>query len=243
MEYDRAQLTVTMLNVGQGQCVYAESKGATALYDCGGDGDPAGVAASYLRSIGRFSLDILVLSHYDRDHAGGVPELLQTVPVDTLYLPETADEGGLQAEILAAADNMGTQVYFVTSDLQLSFGASVLALYAPMVAEDGNNGSISAHWQQEDFDVLLTGDMDQETENALLAAHGLSGIEVLAAGHHGSATSTGEKLLKTVTPEIVLISVGENSYGHPTEETLLRLRNCGAAVYRTDQCGNITVRR
>src|SRR5699024_9607489 len=87
VEYDRAQLTVTMLNVGQGQCVYAESKGATALYDCGGDGDPAGVAASYLRSIGRFSLDILVLSHYDRDHAGGVPELLQTVPVDTLYLP------------------------------------------------------------------------------------------------------------------------------------------------------------
>lgn len=244
VEYDRAQLTVTMLDVGQGQCVYAESKGVTALYDCGGEDAPAVTAASYLRSIGRFSLDILILSHYDKDHAGGVPELLETVPVDCLYLPEPADEGGLQAEILAAAEKAGTAVSFVTTDLTISFGGSVLSIYAPVRAEEGNNGSVSVHWRSGDFDVLLTGDMDADAETDLLSAHGLSGIEVLAAGHHGSASSTGQKFLDAVTPEIVLISVGrDNSYGHPAEETLLRLEESGAAVYRTDLCGNITVRR
>lgn len=243
-EYDRAQLTVTMLDVGQGQCVYAESKGVTALYDCGGEDDPATAAASYLRSIGRFSLDILILSHYDKDHAGGVVELLKTVPVETIYLPETADEGGLQTEILAAAEAAGAQTRFVTADCSMTFGAAALTIYAPVRAEDGNNGSVAVHWRSGDFDVLLTGDMDQDTEEALLKAHSLSGIEVLAAGHHGSASSTGQTLLDAVTPEIVLISVGrDNSYGHPAEETLLRLQTCGAAVYRTDQCGNITVRR
>lgn len=244
VEYDRAQLTVTMLDVGQGQCVYAESKGTTALYDCGGEDDPAVRAASYLRSIGRFSLDILVLSHYDKDHAGGVPELLETVPVDRIYLPEPSDEGGLQAEILEAAERSGTEVSFVTTDLTLAFGSAALSVYAPVRAEDGNNGSVSVHWRSGEFDVLLTGDMDQETEAVLLENHPLSGIEVIAAGHHGSASSTGQTFLDTVTPEIVLISVGrDNSYGHPAEETLLRLEGCGAAVYRTDQCGNITVRR
>ena len=62
------------------------------------------------------------------------------------------------------------------------------------------------------------------------------------AGHHGSANSTGETLLEALQPETVLISVGKNSYGHPTEEVLDRITEAGAQIYRTDQCGTITIK-
>ena len=75
-EYDRARISVTMLDVGQGQCVYVESAGVSAMYDCGGEGDPATTAALFLQNLGRPGLDILVLSHYDEDHAGGAAALL-----------------------------------------------------------------------------------------------------------------------------------------------------------------------
>lgn len=244
LEYDRAQLSITMLDVGQGQCIYAESKGISALYDCGGEDRPAARAISLLQSSGRFRLHALVVSHYDTDHAGGVPELLRTIKVDTLYLPSTDDEGNMQELILEAAAETDTQVWWVDQDLTLSFGAATLSIYAPVSSEDGNNGSLSAHWRSGPFDVLATGDMDADAESALMKRQGLSGIEVLVSGHHGAATSTGEKLLEQLTPEIVLISVGaENSYGHPAAQTLRRLLEISADVYRTDQCGNITIRR
>lgn len=85
--------------------------------------------------------------------------------------------------------------------------------------------------------------MDLKAEHRLLETHALPDIEVLVAGHHGSKYATGEELLTALRPETVLISVGENSYGHPTQETLDRIAAIGAAVYRTDQVGNISVSR
>ena len=233
-----------MLDVGQGQCIYVESKGISAMYDCGGEDQPAARAVSFLHAAGRFRLHALLVSHYDSDHAGGIPELLRSVKVDTIYLPATADDGSMQAQILAAAEESGTQVYFVEQDLTMTFGAAMLSVYAPVFAVSENNGSLSAHWRYGQFDVLMTGDMDADAEQVLLDRQGLSAVEVLVAGHHGAATSTGDTLLEQLTPELVLISVGaENSYGHPASETLERLRQSGASVYRTDQCGNITIRR
>ena len=92
-----------------------------------------------------------------------------------------------------------------------------------------------------DFDTLITGDMDSKTERALLDAYPLPDIEVLLVGHHGSRYSTSAELLETVTPEVGVVSVGSNSYGHPTEEALLRLTDAGMTVYRTDMQGNILI--
>lgn len=243
-EYDRADLSVTMLDVGQGQCVLVTSRGCSALYDCGGEGDPAQTAAQFLQGMGRRTLDFLAVSHYDEDHAGGVPQLLRSVAVKTLYLPPEPDERGMQAEILRAAEERGCSVCYVTEDLAVSFGSASAMLYAPVAPGAGNDASVAAHWRCGEFDVLLTGDMDASAEKKLIYRHGLSDIEVLVAGHHGAETSTGTAALNLTEPEIVLISVGDgNSYGHPAAGTLQRLKACGAAVYRTDQCGTITVRR
>lgn len=243
-EYDRADISVTMLNVGQGQCVYVESNGNTGLYDCGGSVGNAGeTAARYLESLGRDGLDFLAVSHYDEDHAGGIVQLLARISVNQIFLPAQPDEKGMQASILEAAARAETKVLFVDSDLELRFGAGTLRLYAPVSRESSNEASIAAHWKVDTFDILLTGDMNARAEEQLLRTHELRDIELLVAGHHGSASSSSAVLLKMTAPEIVLISVGNNGYGHPSDEALARINAVGACVYRTDQCGNITVRR
>lgn len=241
-EYDRAALSVTLLDVGQGQCVYLESKGHGAMYDCGGRGDAALQAALLLESRGK--LDFLAVSHYDEDHAGGVAVLLRTVPVDTIFLPATADARGVQTGILEAAEATGCRVVFVQEDLSVALGAAEARLFAPMEAVADNAGSMAAHIRAGDFDVLLTGDLSAAAETRLLMRQEIPDLEVLVAGHHGAAGSTGAALLRHLKPEVALISVGaDNPFGHPSPETLSRLEKSGAAVYRTDQCGTITVRR
>ena len=88
-------------------------------------------------------------------------------------------------------------------------------------------------------DFLITGDMDRATEKKLIERYDLPDIEGLAAGHHGSKDSTSAELLRALTPELAVISVGSNSYGHPAEDTLRRLARAGCAIYRTDRHGNV----
>ena len=92
-----------------------------------------------------------------------------------------------------------------------------------------------------EFDTLITGDMDSRTERVLVSSYPLPDIEVLLVGHHGSRYSTSEELLGAVMPEVGVVSVGSNSYGHPTRDALLRLTDADVTVYRTDLQGNIYI--
>ena len=95
----------------------------------------------------------------------------------------------------------------------------------------------------EEYDILITGDMDAQSEQLLAIRHALHDIEVLVAGHHGAKTSTGRALLQTISPEIVIISVGENAYGHPAPEVLERIDAAGALLLRKDETGDIVISR
>ena len=134
----------------------------------------------------------------------------------------------------------GAGVFFVTEDIDLPGGVTV---FAPVSRGSDNRAGLSVLFSAGGLDALVTGDMDADLEARLLALHSLPDLEVLVAGHHGSKYSTGEALLAATAPEVVLISVGENHYGHPAGETLRRIADAGAEAFRTDQCGNITVRR
>ncbi len=93
------------------------------------------------------------------------------------------------------------------------------------------------------LDLLVTGDMSGDVEGMLVEHAGLRDVELLVAGHHGSASSTSQALLNALQPETAILSVGrDNAYGHPAPETLERLERAGAEIYRTDRDGTVTVR-
>lgn len=237
-------LSVTMLDVGQGQCILLCSGGCTALIDCGGSQGNAGdIAADYLQGLGISRLDLLILTHCHSDHANGVPELLARMDVQNLILPTLArDESAYRGEILELAAQSGTAVTLLEDNRALSFGESTLTLYAPLSDGGANEEGLFVLASRGDFDLLITGDANSFVESLLLKYDPLTDIEVLIAGHHGSASSTSELLLDALTPETCLIPVGYNTYGHPAAETLAHLAGRGIDIYRTDLMGNITIR-
>ena len=182
------------------------------------------------------------MTHYDADHIGGAAQFLERVGVDRLVLPDLPEESALMTELLRSAEEKQIETDYITEKTVYSFGSGSLTLFPPP-DRDADNASLSALMSDGEYDILITGDLDSDGEAALLAQYDLPDLEVLVAGHHGSKYSTSARLLRQTTPEMVLISVGENSYGHPTQEVLNRIAAIGAAVLRTDESGDITITR
>lgn len=238
----RSDLDALVLDVGQGQSVVLASGGAFALVDCGSANswkDPGETAARQLASMGCKRLDYLLLTHYDKDHVSGVTGLLERLEVDTLLVPEGEDDVGLQGAVLSAAEDCGVTVRFVTAAERLTLGMGELTVFPPLGDGGDNERGLSVLASAGKNDFLITGDMDSATEARLLEAYDLPDIEALIAGHHGSKYASSQALLETLGPETACISVGSNSYGHPAEETLLRLARQGCGIYRTDLHGTI----
>ena len=238
-------VSFTALDVGQGQCLLFQSGDSTAAVDCGGSyGDEAGeTLARALLSGGQNRLHYLILTHYDLDHTGGVRQLLYRIRVDCLLMPDIDPDSEERQELEQLAAACGTAVRYVTEDLSMDFGAGTLQVFAPVSREGGNESSLSILGSFDGYDILVTGDMTMSAEERLLERHDLPDLELFVAGHHGSRYSTGADLLAALTPELVVISVGDNSYGHPDPAVLERIAAAGAEVLRTDQNGAITVRR
>ena len=159
----------------------------------------------------------------------------------SLYLPDIEDEYGVRERLLRLAEENGIEVVYVRRTVECPLGGAVLSLYPPVGEGDLNEQGLTALCSAGDFDVLITGDMAGSTERKLVGQYDLPDIEVLVVGHHGSRYSSSQELLQAVRPETAIISVGDNSYGHPTQEAMDRLSQAGAEIYRTDRQGNILV--
>ena len=232
---------VTVLDVGQGQSILLQSQGSTFLVDCGGDRgeEAADIAADHLLIQGITRLDGLILTHYDRDHAGGVPFLAERIEIEGVYLPMTEDTDGCLQGVL---DAVPEQIP-IDSELTISFGDAQIQIFPAKDAGSGNDSCASVLFQRGKCDTLITGDLSAAAERQLLADYTLPDLELLIVGHHGSKYSTCEELLTATAPDAAVISVGaDNGYGHPTREVLDRLEAAGCAIYRTDLHGTIIYR-
>ena len=244
-DYQYGVLTALTLDVGQGESVILTSGGETALVDCGSSNsykDPGGLAADTLHSMGVRELSAVVVTHYHADHTNGLYEVLRRIPVQTIYLPDIEDEYGVRERLVSLAEEKGAQVTYVTKETADTLGDTVLTIYPPVQSGgDLNELGLTALASTGDFDLLITGDMSGSTEKKLVETYALPDIEVLVVSHHGSRYSSNIRFLKSVTPEAAVISVGDNNYGHPSEETLQRLLAVGADIWRTDQQGTIRI--
>ncbi len=234
---------MTVLDVGQGQAILLQSQGKTFLVDCGADNceDAADITADTLLSQGIRQLDGIFVTHYDKDHAGGLEYLLSRVKAENLFLPYALDENGVGNTLTKLCDG---QVHMIMEDMEIRYGDVAITVFAPVSYNSGNESSMCILFQTKNCDILITGDSGKTVETMLLQHHTLPKLEVLVAGHHGSKNSTSQELLEATQPEYVFISASQdNPYGHPAEELLTRLKAFGCVIYRTDQNGTIHFRR
>ena len=230
----------TAVDVGQGQCLILQNEGKYYMVDCGGDtGDKAADKASQLLlSQGVFRLDGLIITHYDADHAGGVSQLLSRIPTNKIYMPITDGDNRLRDEL---TQKYSDKIQWVESQTQLN--EVDITIYPSVNREDANESSLCILFQPADCDILITGDRSFEGETELMNQVELPDLEIIVAGHHGSRTSTSWDLLNETRPDIAVISVGaDNRYGHPTWDTLERLKLFGCGIYRTDLEGTLIFR-
>ncbi len=232
---------MTMLDVGQGQCILLQSGDRTYMVDCGGDyaEGTADVACETLLSMGISRLDGLILTHFDRDHTCGAQYLLSRIQVDILMLPEEAEHAF--GEFLAEETRQSAIV--VSQDISFTWNDASLTVFAANGGDYGNEMSLCVLFQSKNCDILITGDRPVETELALLFHRQIPELDYLVAGHHGAQTSTGDALLRYLKPKTVLISCGKNNRnGHPSAALLARLKEHGCKILRTDLQGTITIR-
>lgn len=233
---------VTVLDVGQGQAVLFQTTKGTFLVDCGGDNanTAADTVAAELLSQGITQLDGVILTHYDKDHAGGILPLLSRIPAKKLYLPNMEDSGNICKML---QEEYKDSSILIKENTEISLGAHKIYLYPGADERDRNENSVCVLFQAENCDILITGDRNRSGEQALLQQAQLPDLEILIAGHHGAASATSFPLLQATHPEAVIISVGaDNKYGHPAEEVLFRLELFGCQVFRTDLDGSILFR-
>lgn len=239
----QADLTITALDVGQGASTLFLSGGRAVLVDCGGSGSSSAgdLAADRLAALGRTHLDALILTHLDDDHYNGAAQLFWRLEIDRVFLPETTTQPEHLAQLLALAETEGAEVTFVTNTLTLPAGETLLTLYPPLSGGTSNEEGLFVLASCGSFDALITGDADSFVEQMLLKYYPIPDLELLMVGHHGSKYSTSAQLLDALRPELAVISVGYNSYGHPADETLERLAALGTQVWRTDTYGPVTI--
>lgn len=232
----RIDSRMTVLDVGQGQCILLKDKGRYYMVDCGGDydDDAADVAAEYLLSKGVYELEGIILTHYDADHTGGVFPLLSRIHVKNIYIPEIEPDNTVRK---ALVDAYPDKISIISGTRKIA--DEQITLFCGENRSSGNESGICVLFQPDNCDILILGDRGRAGELSLLQQTKLPQIDILVLGHHGAAGSTSWELLRQTRPTVAVISVGKNSFGHPADETLNRLAQIDCDVLRTDQDGTI----
>ena len=234
-------LTVTWLDVGQGDAAVIQCGGQSMLID-GGKPEKSSYIYAWLQQHGLSYLDVIVATHVDADHIGGLSGALNYASVGTAYCPETTGTTETFQSFVKYLAQRGKQITVPTAGESFALGGAQVQILGPLHrAEDSNDNSIVLKVSFGATSFLFTGDAERAEEQDLLNAGVNLQSTVLKVGHHGSDTSTSYPFLRAVAPQYAVISVGAgNSYGHPTEAVLSRLRDADVTTFRTDMQGEIT---
>ena len=230
-------LRVVFVRVGQGDAAVLRSGAWTGLVDGGPSGSEAAVRAALAR-LGVRRLDTLVISHQHADHTGGLAALVRQ------YRPRRAwIAGAVKGRLATALRGAGTLPVQVRRGLTARFGKAKVTVLAPAaMSGDANTDSVVLLLQAGGRRVVFTGDSTGAGEAAAGAslARGPP-VDVLKVSHHGSRYSTTRRFVAAARPRVGVISVGANSYGHPSDDTVQRLRAGGARLFSTQKNGSVTL--
>lgn len=238
--------TLAFIDVGQGDAILIrDGKGFDVLID-GGKASAGGNVLAYLRRIGVDDLEAILATHADSDHIGGLISVLKAedIPVESAFYNGYPGDTQTWTEFSAAVSAEGLVLIpaqYPQTYAWGGFSAAVINPPAGLVDPEQNAASVVIRLRAGDLDALLTADIDSQVEEDLLQLGVPLEAEILKVAHHGSRYASSAAFLAAVQPHEAIISVGENPYGHPTEEAMARLRAAGARLWRTDMAGTISV--
>jgi competence protein ComEC len=257
--YPDQNLHIIFCDVGQGDAILITKGNTQILVDGGPNQKVLSCLANHLPFWDR-TIEMIILTHPDNDHLGGLPDVIERYNVTQLlshglikdsaifwtfrdkvleknipvYSPKAGDKirlAGIVFEVLSPQEKMGDELVW-----RKETDSQVLGAYTYSI--EPNEASIVTLLSYGNFDVLLPGDISSQTEEAIESD---KDVEVLKVAHHGSKYSSSEEFLERISPDLAVISIGKNFYGHPTKEVLKRLRNLSIQVLRTDLEGEIEV--
>lgn len=238
--------TITFLDVGQGDCIIADTREGLIVTD-GGSSSEEQVGRyrilPYIKYCGYQKIKIATISHMDSDHYSGILELLEMGRIEYLGLPDIEEDQAMK-KIIDTAKRQNTKIFYLSRGKKIEAEDFKLNVLHPKRNSELEKNAASLVLQGDilGHKILLTGDVEKEGEEEL-QNEGLEPVEILKVAHHGSKNSTDVEFLEKTNPKKAIISCGKkNRYGHPHKETIHRLKRKKVKILRTDKVGAIIFR-
>ena len=237
---ENSTFEIHFIDVGQADAALVLCDGKAMLID-GGNAEDSSLLYTYLKNHNISHLDYVIGTHAHEDHIGGLAGALNYASVGTAYCPATSYDTKAFGNFVKALDKHGVSITVPSTGDSFTLGSAACTILAVNTdSSDPNNTSIVLRIVYGDTSFLFTGDAERVVEQAILNRGANINSTVLKVGHHGSESSTSYVWLREIMPQYAVISVGkDNSYGHPTEEVLSRLRDAEVKTFRTDLQGDI----
>lgn len=239
------QLEVHHINVGQGESIYIElPNGDDVLIDAGKSNQGSTVVNYLKNQENNIDLEYLIATHPDADHVGGMKDVFEDLNVKNFIYPKDAPhDTQTWQNVLSLASTEGCTIQDGTPGTTFNIGGATLKfIQSSTDFSDNNDDSIVTYLDYNNAEFLFTGDIEETAEKDMVSKGLVPNVDFMTVPHHGSKGSSTSEFLAAAKPEHAIVSVGNNSYGHPTADALNRYSAIGAKVYRTDQLGNIVVK-
>ncbi len=240
---NESSFAVHYIDVGQADASLVLCDGESMLID-GGNADDSSLIAAYLKKLDIDYLDYVICTHAHEDHVGGLSGALSVADAGMVYAPHTEADTKVYKNFKNKVSALSLDITHPNFGDTFSLGSSTVQVLGPVYEDpdEVNNTSIVLKVIYGSTSFLFTGDAETDEENDIINEGFDLSADVLKVGHHGSSSSTSYRFLREVMPEYAVISCGKgNSYGHPHDEILSRLKDAEAEIMRTDLLGDIII--
>lgn len=240
----KGELTVSFLDVGQGDSILIQTPGGKSILYDGARRSAGEKIVSYLAKAGITSVDLLVASHPDADHIGGLINVMERMNVKKVLDSGKTHTSKTYMEFLTVIDekNIPFEVAKAGEFIKLDSDIKIQVLNSTNTSNNTNDSSIVLKITHGQVSYLLTGDATVKNEREMIQKYNVS-ADILQVGHHGSDTSTSQEFVNAVMPKVAVLSYGEgNQYDHPKSAVVNRLTSSGAKLYHTATMGDIVVK-